>query len=583
MNKAKISIRAIITIMILPLILCLALVTGLLAFMTKQTYNSAEELYYHKLYTINSNLVAADRDYYQAMFAETELQIMALTGQTGDANMAETIQMIVDDYEENAAQTIEKVQLAVETAKTDPMLYTGTTTEDGTTFEQLAASFEESFNAWYASYSPSDNSGTFSDQNTIFFVAREYIDSMQEITENWAASRDAMLSSQINNQSLLLIIIFGAIIVALIVLSVFVINKIIKGFKDVSSSLSTMASGDFITPVSDRHFIKEFSVMSANTEEMRNHLKDALLNVIALAENVNDCAKAAENSISSSQRMTDDINHAVGDLADGATSMASDVQNTSSLTANIGNSVNSVLTSTNENSDQGRKTYENADNVKTNLERLKEAGAVTDSMASQVADSVHETAEVVEKISAAADAIIGIASQTNLLALNASIEAARAGESGKGFAVVADNIKNLAEESDSAAKEITDMLSLIVKLSEKNQELTEKIKNATQNEAVEIQDMANSFDEMLSLLEKTEEGNKNIINLVNSLNIDKDSVMGSVESLSAISEQNAASTQQTSASLEQLTTNMNEVANEAKTLQEVSEKLQESIEFFKVQ
>ncbi len=582
MNKAKISIRAIITIMILPLILCLALVTGLLAFMTKQTYNNAEELYYHKLYTINSNLVAADRDYYQAMFADTEIQILTLTGQTGGGDMDETKQMIVDDYEENAVQTLEKVQLAIETAKTDPMLYTGTTLEDGTTFEQLGQYFIDSYNQWYAAYSPSNGSGNFGDQNSIFFVAREYIDSMQEITENWAASRDAMLNSQINNQSLLLIIIFGAIIVALIILAILIENKIIKGFKDVSSSLSTMASGDFVNPISNKHFIKEFGQMSSNAEEMRVHLKNALLNVISLAGDVNSCATSAENSIVNSQRMTEDITHAVGDLAEGATSMAADVQNTSNLTINIGGSVDSVLTSTNENSTQGRQASENADNVKAQLEKLKEAGAVTDQMASQVAESVQETASFVEKISAAADSIIGIASQTNLLALNASIEAARAGESGKGFAVVADNIKNLAEESNEAAKEITDMLSHIVRLSETNQELTEKIKAATASEAVELQGMAESFDEMLSLLEKTEEGNKTIIELVNSLNSDKDSVMGSVESLSAISEENAASTEQTSASIEQLSSNMLEVAKEAQTLQEVSEKLQESIGFFRV-
>ena len=87
---------------------------------------------------------------------------------------------------------------------------------------------------------------------------------------------------------------------------------------------------------------------------------------------------------------------------------------------------------------------------------------------------------------------------------------------------------------------------------------------------------------MLDLLEKTEAGNKNIIRLVNSLNSDKDSVMGSVESLSAISEENAASTEETSASLEQLNANMIEVVNQAKNLQNVAIELQKSIEFFKV-
>ncbi|MBQ7470464.1 MAG: hypothetical protein IJS76_08570, partial [Pseudobutyrivibrio sp.] len=305
--------------------------------------------------------------------------------------------------------------------------------------------------------------------------------------------------------------------------------------------------------------------------------------VIDYATSVNNKAEETKDNIAASQHTTNDISSAVYDIAEGATAMAQDVSATSTITASIGDSVENVLYSANGNLDKGQQVFDESTRIKEKLEQIKIQDQKTDEIATQVASSVGETANVVAQITEAAEGIINISSQTNLLALNASIEAARAGEAGKGFAVVADNIKNLAEETNNLAGEITGMLATITHYSDTNKKLAEDIKEATSNEAVALSDMSETFDEMIKLLQETEVGNKQIVELVKSVNLDKNSILSSVDSLSSISQENAASTQETSASLTQLDSNMEAVVTQAKELQNIAEQLTENIRFFQVE
>ena len=268
-------------------------------------------------------------------------------------------------------------------------------------------------------------------------------------------------------------------------------------------------------------------------EDMRTRLKKSLSDVVSCADDVNAKALNTKDSIASSEENTSNISVAVGELAQGAMSMAEDVQNTAEITVEIGDSIDKVQSAATNNLEKVKALYEESISLQKQLGEIKKADEQTD-------------------------------------------------EKGKGFAVVADNIKGLAEESNQMAGQITNMLSTITQYSNENKNLTASIKEATTNEAEALEKMSRSFDEMLTLLNETESGNREISDLVQNMATGKDRIMGAVDSLSSLSEEYAASTQETSASITQLTSNMSSVVNEANELGNISDQLKDNVSFFKV-
>lgn len=125
----------------------------------------------------------------------------------------------------------------------------------------------------------------------------------------------------------------------------------------------------------------------------------------------------------------------------------------------------------------GTTVRQNADNARAANQLAMSASTV----AVQGGEVVAEVVETMKGINASSNKIAdiitvidGIAFQTNILALNAAVEAARAGEQGRGFAVVAGEVRNLAQRSAEAAKEIKELITASVERVEQGTQLVDK-------------------------------------------------------------------------------------------------------------
>jgi methyl-accepting chemotaxis protein len=149
---------------------------------------------------------------------------------------------------------------------------------------------------------------------------------------------------------------------------------------------------------------------------------------------------------------TDSINTASKEIATGNSDLSSRTEEQASSLEETASSMEE-LTST---------VKQNAENAKQANQLAIGASAVAvkgGQVVSKVVDTMGSINESSKKIVDIISVIDGIAFQTNILALNAAVEAARAGEQGRGFAVVATEVRNLAQRSAAAAKEIKSLIS----------------------------------------------------------------------------------------------------------------------------
>lgn len=584
-SKKKISVR--FTIAMLGVVMLILVLASILYFTGKlnETAQEDEKLYFETLYDVSQNLINADRDFYQSLVGATQYYDL-MTVAEGNVPAEEIAQMApsrLDDYETNYEQVLERVQEAIAVASTNPDLYTGTTLEgDSTTFSAYGEQFLKEINEWHSMYDVKNCEGDWTAFLLFFEETRGTLSDMSDITEQWATAEKDMRLAQMQREVLTCIIIFAVIILFVVVAYVMIIRMIRISIADMEKYIRIVAGGDFSHEVEASSKFSEFYNVEVNIEEMRKMLHTSVSEITSCADEVDNKALDTKSSIADSQETTNNISAASNDLAQGAMVMAEDVQTTSGITVNLGESIDRVQSASEINLQKVKDLYEESVKIQNKLSEIKREDEATDAKAGQVADSVSKTADVVEEISKAAEGIIAIANQTNLLALNASIEAARAGEAGQGFAVVADNIKNLAEESNQMAGEITNMLNEITKYSEENKSLTNSIKEATATESESLEQMTEQFDQMLKMLDEMREGNEEIASLVETMTAGKEQIVNSVESLSSISEENAASTQETSASIAQLNVNMEHVVTEAEELGDIAAQLKASVSHFKV-
>jgi len=161
------------------------------------------------------------------------------------------------------------------------------------------------------------------------------------------------------------------------------------------------------------------------------------------------------NTVHSVRSGSESIATATQQISAGNADLASRTEEQASALQETAASMDQLTSTVKQNADNARQ----ASSLATTASEIASKGGT---VMSQVVNTMSDINQSSQKIADIISIIEGIAFQTNILALNAAVEAARAGEEGRGFAVVAGEVRNLAQRSSSAAKEIKGLIDTSV-------------------------------------------------------------------------------------------------------------------------
>jgi methyl-accepting chemotaxis protein len=263
-------------------------------------------------------------------------------------------------------------------------------------------------------------------------------------------------------------------------------------------------------------------------------------------DEIGEIVFSMNNALDQFEKLIANVKGASRNLTAAVQEIATGNQNLSQRTSEQASALEEIASTIEETTQNINQNAENSIEANKLALRSTDMAVNGGTMVTEAVSSINEIYAFSKKISEIINVINEIAFQTNLLALNAAVEAARAGEMGRGFAVVAGEVRNLAQRSGNAAKEISTLI----------QESTDKIEHGTEQanlsgqSLTEIIESVKTVSRLISEMAAASDEQKQGINQINI----------AISELDSMTQQNAALVEETAASSE-------EMANQAQELE----------------
>ena len=342
----------------------------------------------------------------------------------------------------------------------------------------------------------------------------------------------------------LITMIFTVAIVVILVIAVIgcllVSRGIAKSIRNSMDVVKQISEGNLNVEI-ERSMLDrkdEAGALSCNTQTLIDNLSAMIgkisnntMTLNASSEEMNAAAGQAGNAVGN-------INDDLHNMLTGAVEQTGNAQNIKNSIHNMNIHLEKTLGEVDHLSDETKAMLDARNDVDKSLNQLDASNQDVMTEVENIQKQTQQNNESVEKIIAAVSYISDIADQTNLLSLNASIEAARAGETGKGFAVVAEEIGKLANQSNEASTEISELVNLLSYNSSQTMDIMDSVQDAMNDQTKKLVETANIFKQLQEHVSHVADGVDVIRDATVQLGKETDEIGKDIKNLSDIAQRN---------------------------------------------